>query len=74
MDYYKPLSEQPQAVKDVAMQYANGLKNQIGFKGVKSIWDLDGGDLYGVMQRYQLNDAGKLVKKMLMLKMCLINC
>ena len=63
MDYYKPLSEQPQAVKDVAMQYANGLKNQIGFKGVKSIWDLDGGDLYGVMQRYQLNDAGKLVKK-----------
>ena len=63
MDYYKPLSEQPQAVKDIAMKYANGLKNQIGFKGVKSIWELDGGDLYGVMQRYQINNAGKLVKK-----------
>ena len=63
MDYYKPLSEQPQAVKDIAMQYLGGLKNQAKMGGKKSIWELDGGDLYGVMQRYQLNDAGKLIKK-----------
>ena len=63
MDYYKPLSEQPKAVQDIAWQYLKGLENQAKMGGYKSIWDLDGGDLYGVMQRYQLNDTGKLVKK-----------
>jgi hypothetical protein len=63
MDYHKPLSEQPKAVQDIAMQYLGGLKNQAKMGGYKSVWDLDGADLYGVMQRYQLNDAGKLIKK-----------
>lgn len=63
MDYYKPLSEQPKVVQDIAWQYKDALKKQTEFKGAKSIWDLDGGDLYGVMQRYQINDAGKLIKK-----------
>jgi hypothetical protein len=63
LDYDKPLSQQPKAVQDVAMQYLSGLKNQAKMGGFKSIWDLDGGDLYGVMQRYQLNDIGKLIKK-----------
>ena len=63
LDYDKPLSQQSKAVQDVAMQYLNGLKNQAKMGGFKSIWDLDGGDLYGVMQRYQLNDIGKLIKK-----------
>ena len=63
MDYHKPLSEQPKAVQDIAMQYLGGLKNQAKMGGYKSVWDLDGADLYGVMQRYQINDAGKLIKK-----------
>jgi hypothetical protein len=32
-------------------------------KGLKSIWDLDGADLYGVMQRYTMQDNGNLIKK-----------
>jgi hypothetical protein len=58
-----PLSEQSKAVQDIAWKYKDALKNQTEMKGLKNIWELDGADLYGVMQRYKMEDSGKLVKQ-----------
>jgi hypothetical protein len=58
-----PLSEQSKSVQDIAWKYKDALKNQTEMKGLKSIWDLDGADLYGVMQRYTMQDNGNLIKK-----------
>jgi hypothetical protein len=58
-----PLSEQSKAVQDIAWKYKEALKNQTQMKGLKNIWELDGADLYGVMQRYKMEDGGKLVKQ-----------
>ncbi len=58
-----PLSEQSKAVQDIAWKYKDALKNQTQMKGLKNIWELDGADLYGVMQRYKMEDGGKLVKQ-----------
>jgi hypothetical protein len=58
-----PLSEQPKSVQDIAWKYKDALVNQTNMKGLKNIWELDGADLYGVMQRYTMQDNGKLVKK-----------
>jgi hypothetical protein len=58
-----PLSEQSKSVQDIAWKYKDALKNQTEMKGLKNIWELDGADLYGVMQRYKMEDSGKLVKQ-----------
>jgi hypothetical protein len=63
LNWDAPLSEQPKAIQDLVFKYKDGLINKIKMTGDKSIWDLAGADLYGVMQRYSMDDSGKLVKK-----------
>ena len=63
LDWDKPLSEQPKHIQDVAWKYKNALITKTKMTGDKSIWDLNGADLYGVMQRYNPSEKGKLLKE-----------
>ena len=63
LNWDNPLSEQPKAVQDMVWKYKDALVNKTKMTGDKSIWDLSGADLYGVMQRYSVDDTGKLVKQ-----------
>lgn len=63
LNWDKPLADQPKEVQDLAWKYKDALVNATKMTGDKSIWDLDGAQLYGVMQRYSPTEKGKVVKK-----------